>query len=942
MGLDLESGLPGRLIASDVHGAAVGEFVEWVEDVTVGRVGACAVFLDAPHRWGRTTVLSRLVATVEESDASEHAAAVVGLSLGGVRHSGPEEQARRLTGLLAGARLGSKSARLLQRVGLGSIRTRAVALEAGLLISEVAGASIVASPLLPVLPVLLAVGAGVKSRYASTSGAATLDAARRCGYELSRLASGGPVVVVVDDLDALDTAVAVRLVESMMDWPRRKILLVASIADGSDIVSRLRMSVGAERISRVSPETGLDTEMDAKARRRIVLSASNGASAEAMGAVVRNTSDFADVFAVLGSPRASAALAEATGTDAARLCEEMVSEDPVSRAAFVVAALGGAVPVELAAALGVDDLSMDPRMVVIDGVARLRWPLLPDEVMRRAWRHFGDEDRDDMCRAVLAESPAESSDAVAVAWARCREAAADRVGTVHQLAASRLDLAEALHKVGSAEAAAHELNRVEEVAQSSSADLLDDIQTERLWLLSTQLRALGAPRVKRSSRDPDGRVFLTPTEEVAWRAIDALLAEPDTPSSCALARAACKVLDDDSNPSDWLRLLIARHLEAAEPDLTQQLLRPLLLLPADDPRAIAANDLLEVATSGTHFDARLQMTQLQRQLQHSVEIQGQDHPETLTIRHSIADCASTIGNYREALGQFTEILPHQILIRGKDHPDTLATRYQIAEYTGLTGNAREALKQLTELLPDKIRIIGEDHPDTLATRHYLAEYTGLTGNAREALKQLTELLPDRIRIIGEDHPDTLATRHYLAEYTGLTGNARDALKQFTELLPDQIRALGKDHRNTLATRHYLAEYTGLTGNARDALKQFSELLPDKIRIRGKDHRNTLATRYYLARYTGLTGNARDALKQFTELLPDKIRIIGEDHPHTLATRHYLAEYTGLTGNARDALKQFTELLPDQIRALGKDHRNTLATRHSIAEYTGYTDDLDDV
>ena len=747
-------------------------------------------------------------------------------------------------------------------------------------------------------------------------------------------------MVVVDDLDALDTATAVRLVESIMDWPRRKILLVASIANGSDIVSRLQLSVGDGRVSRVGPETGLDTEMDAKARRRIVFSASNGASAEAMGAVIRNTSDFAEVFAVLGSRRASTAMAEATGTDAERLCAEMVSEDPVSRAAFVVAALGGAVPVALAAALGVDDPSMEPRMVVIDGVARLEWPLLPDDVMRREWGR--DDDRDALCRAALAEPPAESSDAVAVAWARCREAAADRVGTISELAASRLDLAEALHRVGWTEAAAHELNRAEALyRESGSADLLDDNQSERLWLLSAQLRALGAPRVKRPSRDPDRRVSLTPTEELAWRAIDALLAEPDTPSSCALARDACQALDNDSNPSDWLRLLIARHLEAAEPDLTQQLLRPLLLLPADDPGAIAANDLLEVATAGTHFDARLQMTQLQRQLQHSIEVQGHDHPETLTLRHSIGNCASTIGNYREALGQFTELLPDQIRIRGKDHPDTLATRFYIARFTGDTGDPDDALKQLTQLLPDQIRIKGKDHPDTLTTRHSIARFTGETGDPDDALNQLTQLLPDQIRIKGKDHPHTLTTRHSIAMFTGETGDRQGALRQFTELLPDEIRIKGKDHPDTLTTRHSIARFTGETGDRQGALRQFTELLPDEIRIKGKDHPDTLTIRHSIARFTGDTGDPDDALKQLTQLLPDEIRIKGKDHPHTLTTRHYIARFTGETGDPDDALKQLTELLPDQIHIKGKDHPDTLTIRHSIARFTGDTGDPDD-
>ena len=57
---------------------------------------------------------------------------------------------------------------------------------------------------------------------------------------------------------------------------------------------------------------------------------------------------------------------------------------------------------------------------------------------------------------------------------------------------------------------------------------------------------------------------------------------------------------------------------------------------------------------------------------------------------------------------------------GDDHPDTLAARETLAWLTGLRGRLPEAEQLSREVLADRRRVLGASHPDTAAVRTELA------------------------------------------------------------------------------------------------------------------------------------------------------------------------------------------------------------------------------
>ena len=71
------------------------------------------------------------------------------------------------------------------------------------------------------------------------------------------------------------------------------------------------------------------------------------------------------------------------------------------------------------------------------------------------------------------------------------------------------------------------------------------------------------------------------------------------------------------------------------------------------------------------------------------------------------------------------LLPDRERVSGAEHPDTLTVRQSLARWSGETGDAAGARDQLAALLPVRERVSGAEHPDTLTVRESLAHWTRL-------------------------------------------------------------------------------------------------------------------------------------------------------------------------------------------------------------------------
>ncbi|HYQ69426.1 tetratricopeptide repeat protein [Actinophytocola sp.] len=269
---------------------------------------------------------------------------------------------------------------------------------------------------------------------------------------------------------------------------------------------------------------------------------------------------------------------------------------------------------------------------------------------------------------------------------------------------------------------------------------------------------------------------------------------------------------------------------------------------------------------------------------------SQEHPETLAIRHSLADW---IGNVERSRDLLAELLPIRERVLGAEHPDTLRTRHLLAHWTAVAGDMVAGYGQFVRLLPIQERVLGVEHIDTLRTRDGIAYWTSRLGNVARARDLYAELLSMRKRALGAEHPQTLHTRLKLAECTAdYLSDAARARDGFVELVPIQKRLLGNDHVDTLITRVNAARWTGKAGDAAGARDQYVELVPVVEQICRKEDRFLLYIRRELAHWTGEAGDVARAQELWAEL-----RLALERVPHvrdpgistTRETLNYWAE-----------------------------------------------------
>jgi tetratricopeptide (TPR) repeat protein len=98
---------------------------------------------------------------------------------------------------------------------------------------------------------------------------------------------------------------------------------------------------------------------------------------------------------------------------------------------------------------------------------------------------------------------------------------------------------------------------------------------------------------------------------------------------------------------------------------------------------------------------------------------------------------------------------------GEDHPQTLVARRTLATLYRRARRFDEAIEQLELLVRGLGQRHGEDHPETLDALQRLAFAYRLADRLAEAEQAYDAVLTARTRTLGEQHPDTLATREHL-------------------------------------------------------------------------------------------------------------------------------------------------------------------------------------
>jgi Tetratricopeptide repeat len=911
------------------------ELQEWLEDVAEGGIGSRVILLAVPTGWGRSAVLARFQASVDDLDGP--AAALV--MIDGGQPGNRALQADGLREALTEVAPPSRGAVALERTaGVLDVDTAGGKAAMGL---EVAGLFV------PGLGLAGGVAVMLGSRLLSAAGRAIEDgpageagAMARAARAVAAISVGLPVVVVIDDADLLDVGLARAMISGLAARQDGRVLVVAAASPDSELVTSLAKDPGHDLAGRVR-KADAEPRMDYAARADLARELLPRLPDAAVERIARRTVTFGEVFAVVAADKVAeldpgAGAGEAVAVVDAVIDAVLVRAAP-SREAAVLAWAGGAL----------HDRQVDACLRVL-GSARVQ----EDAHVRRAgaltcladrlsprWAEqaaaFSARQRAGLAAAVLTAAGQVAADPDA--------RLADRVVARQAVHRVRVDLDPALRDqlptvqcglIRGLEALG-DLQDARKVAREAIAETPPGAGRRDLLMAYLRLARPAAGSTDPIADEAIGQALAAGAaiglEARVWAAADLLARDGNRAQAVALAGQVATELAARTrlgDAADRWRLLLAFHAgKAGLSALTQQLLAP-LLASGTAKREKPALAVLH-AVDGPHADVRLEVILLQAELDATPAAAEEDQ---LRLHAALAIAYQNLGIHRQALVHGKEELALRQRLQLPEHPSILTSRGNIAHWTGLCGDAATALRMLTALLPDLERVLGPHHSDTLTSRGNIVQWTGLCGDAPAALRLATGLLPDLERAIGPDHLTTLSTRGNIAAWTGECGDAATARDLYRALLPDFERVLGPDHPDTLTVRSNIAHWTGAGGDAAAALRLATALLPDRERALGRDHPDTLSTRHIIAHWTGEGGDVRAALRLATTLLLDLERVLGPDHPHSLTTRSSIAAWTGLCGDAATARDLYRALLPDRERVLGSGHPDTMSTRRNIAHW----------
>ena len=142
---------------------------------------------------------------------------------------------------------------------------------------------------------------------------------------------------------------------------------------------------------------------------------------------------------------------------------------------------------------------------------------------------------------------------------------------------------------------------------------------------------------------------------------------------------------------------------------------------------------------------------------------GDDHPDTLDSRNSLASAYYAAGKLDLAIPLFERTLKAREAKLGDDHPDTLTSRNNLANAYQAAGKLDLAIPLFERTLKACEAKLGDDHPLTLTSRINLANAYMAAGKLDLAIPLPERTLKACEAKLGDDHPLTLTSRNNLAD-----------------------------------------------------------------------------------------------------------------------------------------------------------------------------------
>jgi tetratricopeptide (TPR) repeat protein len=263
-----------------------------------------------------------------------------------------------------------------------------------------------------------------------------------------------------------------------------------------------------------------------------------------------------------------------------------------------------------------------------------------------------------------------------------------------------------------------------------------------------------------------------------------------------------------------------------------------------------------------------------RHLAVSEEVEGSEHPNTLSSLNNLASLLDDKGDRDEAELLHRRALEARERLLGPEDPDTLSSLSNLAVLLRAKGDSAGSEALYHRVFEARERVLGAEHPDTLCTLNNLAIGLRADGDLAAAEPSLRRVLEVRERVLPPEHPDTLSSLINLANLLYAKGDWAGAEPLCRRAVEWSERRLGSDHPLTLSALNNLATLLAAKGDQDQAESLYRRVLDARERVLGPEHSETLSSVYNLALNLSRKGDlagaeplARRAVEGFAKALP---------------------------------------------------------------------------
>jgi DNA-binding MarR family transcriptional regulator/tetratricopeptide (TPR) repeat protein len=254
----------------------------------------------------------------------------------------------------------------------------------------------------------------------------------------------------------------------------------------------------------------------------------------------------------------------------------------------------------------------------------------------------------------------------------------------------------------------------------------------------------------------------------------------------------------------------------------------------------------------------------------------------LTVESHLAQARWEAGHTEQAIASSERLVERYIQHYGSDHPSSLNERRVLGAYLYGSGQEQRAIDVISDTVEVWRKAFGDEHPDTLRSKLELVHALAAAERHAEAIELGTILLTDFERVLGPAAPETIAARDHVVVSLADSGRGAEGISILEPIVHAREPAPWLSTEAGLDTRGALVMAYVTTGRLAEALEDSETLIGLERRILGPDDPRTLGTMYSIGMLQYLGGMVDQGTALVTEALAIARQTLGRSHELTLA------------------------------------------------------------